>query len=279
MTNNYLLPVLILVTPSLVLANNLQDDWEDKDEKNPWSGYISVDYSRNGYRDSASLADRSTSATGVLRYSLSDQSRMQLVISGYDDRDSGEYGRQGQFWNDTSISYSRNNMLKPTGNSSISGEARLILPTSKFSRRDDLNFGTRLKARWAFSMDDYLDGLTLSNTLYIQKNFHEYKTSGDNQLIEYRVSNQFTLDYSFKEDFYFNMFVMPRQAWNYHGRRLNPDILHGEEFGYQITKKIGLAIGMTNAVSYYDPEQGSNPINDLVDLQKGTYYISANYQF
>ncbi|MFA0070657.1 hypothetical protein AB4344_22965, partial [Vibrio breoganii] len=81
-----------------------------------------------------------------------------------------------------------------------------------------------------------IEGLSLSNTLLLRKNFHEYKTAGGNQLIEYQLSSQFPLDYVFAEDFYFNIFVMPRQSWDYNGNTFDPTLLHGEEVGYQITK-------------------------------------------
>ncbi|EGA68871.1 hypothetical protein VISI1226_11097 [Vibrio sinaloensis DSM 21326] len=279
MSNNYLLPALLLVTPSLVFANNLQEEWKDENQDSPWSGYVSADYSRNGYKDSASNANRSASATGVVRYSFTDKSRLQLVVSGYHQQDGDVYGTQGQFWNDTSISYARNGLFKPTEGSSISGEVRMILPTSKASRRNDLKLGTRLKLHWSAPFDNWLDGLTLSNTLLLRKNFHEYKTAGGYQLIEYRLSNQFSIDYAFADDFYFNMYVMPRQSWDYNGNTFDPNVMHGEEIGYQVTDDISLAVGMTNGISYYDPERGSSPINDLIDLKKTTYYALISYQF
>ncbi|MFA0480063.1 hypothetical protein AB4648_15065 [Vibrio splendidus] len=274
-----MLPAFMLVAPSLALANNLQDEWESKNNENPWSGYISADYSRNGYEDSASLANRSASATGVVRYSFSDKSRLQVVASGYHLSDGDEYGTRGQFWNDTSISWGRNGLFKPTDGSSLSGEVRVILPTSKWSRRNDLTLGTRLKVRWSAPFDNWIEGLSLSNTLLLRKNFHEYKTAGGNQLIEYQLSSQFSLDYVFAEDFYFNIFVMPRQSWNYNGSTFDPTLLHGEEVGYQITKSLSISAGLTNGISYYNPERGSNPLNDLVDLKKTTYYAVINYQF
>ena len=279
MNNKYLLPAILLATPSLVLANDLQDEWQEKDVNNPWSGYLSADYSRNGYKDSASLANRSASATAVVRYAVTDKSRLQLVVSGYHQEDGDTYGTRGQFWNDSSVSWARNGLFTPTEDSSVSGEARLILPTSKASRRNDLKLGARLKLRWSAPFDNWMDGLTLSNTLLLRKNFHEYKTAGGNQLVEYRVSNQLSLDYSFADDFYFSVYLMPRQSWDYHGNTFDPTLMHGEEIGYQLSKKISLAVGMTNGVSYFDPERGPDPLNDLVDLKKSTYYVTMNYQF
>ncbi len=279
MRNKYLLLTLLLAIPTLVSANDLQDEWQEKKEEDPWSGYLSADYSRNGYEDSAAHANRSASATAVVRYAVTDTSRLQLVVSGYHQQDGDSYGSQGQFWNDTSIAWGRNGLFTPTADSSVSGEARLILPTSKSSRRHDLNLGVRLKLRWYVPLDSWADGLALSNTLLLRKNFHEYKTAGGFQLIEYRVSNQLSLDYSFTDDLYFNIYLMPRQSWDYHGHTFDPNLLHGEEIGYLLTDNILLAVGMTNGVSYYNPEKGVDPINDLIDLNKTTYYTTVSYLF
>lgn len=278
MNNRYLLPAMLLVAPFCVSANDLQDSWSD-DESSRWSGYISADYSRNGYRDGATNANRSASATGVIRYAFEDNSRLQLVVSGYHQQDGDVYGTKGQFWNDTSIGYARNGLFNPTEGSTVSGEVRAILPTSKTSRRNDLKLGTRLKLRWSAAFDEWLEGLSLSNTLLLRKNFHEYKTAGGYQLIEYRLSNQFSVDYVFAKDFYFNIYLMPRQSWDYNGNTFDPDMMHGEEIGYQFNEDISLAVGMTNGISYYDPEKGSSPINDLIDLKKTTYYALVSYQF
>jgi hypothetical protein len=279
MNKTKVLPILLLATPSLALANNLQDEWAEGDEKSAWSGYLSADYSRNGYEDSAYLANRSASATGVLRYAVTEKSRLQLVVSGYHQQDGDVYGTRGQFWNDTSLSWARNGLFNPTEGSSVSGEIRAIFPTSESSKRNDLQFGTRVKLRWSAAFDEWLEGLTLSNTVLLRKNFHEYKTAGGHQLIEYRLSNQFSVDYAFADDFYFNIFLMPRQSWNYHGNSLDPTILHGEEIGYQMTESISMSVGMTNSVGYYNPDKGQNPLNDLIDLKKMTYYAVVNYQF
>lgn len=279
MKNRYLLPAFLLAAPSLVLANDLQDEWDKKDEKNPWSGYVSVDYSRNGYKDSAYAADRSASATGVLRYSVTDTSRAQLVVYGYHQFDGNTYGDRGQFWGNTSLSWARNNLFKPTEDSSVSGELRLILPTSKASRRDDLQVGTRVKLRWSASFDDWVEGLMISNSLFLQKNFHEYKTAGNRRLTEYSLTNQLSVDYSFADDFYFNIYVMPRRTWDYEGNTHDPRISHGEEIGYQFNNELSFSIGMTNSATYYNPDRGPDPLNDLLDLKKMTYFAVANYQF
>lgn len=278
MKYKHILPALLLVAPSHLLAQDLQDEWQKKKDASPWSGYISADYSRNAYKDNSPLANRSASMTGVVRYALGESSRLQLIASGYHKWDGNTYGSRGQFWSDTSISYAKSNLFKPTDDSSVSGELRVILPTSKSSRRNDLKVGTRAKLRWSAPFDNWLEGLTISNSLSVQKNFHEYKTAGGNQLIEYRVSNQLSLDYGFAEDFYINFYLMPRQSWNYQGNRLNPDLIWGSEIGYQVNKKISMSLGMTNGISYVDHEKGPDPINDLFDLDKSTYFVTVNYK-
>lgn len=279
MKTRHMLPTILLMAPSLVLANDLQDSWTKKKEQSPWSGYISVDYSRNGYEDSASVADRSASATGVLRYAVTDTSRVQLVVSGYHAFDGDTYGDRGQFFGNTSLSWARNGIFEPTENSSVSSELRLIFPTSKVSQRDDLQVGARGKLRWFATLDDWAEGLSVSNSLLVRKNFHKYKTSGSRILNEYSVSNQFTVDYSFAEDFYFSVYVMPRKTWNYYGNSHNSHVSHGEEIGYQLNKNVSFSVGITNGVSYYNPDRGPNPLNDLIDLKEMTYFAVANYQF
>lgn len=279
MRKKYLLLTILLAIPTLVSANDLQDEWQEKKEKNPWSGYVSADYSRNGYADGTAFANRSASGVAVVRYAVTDKSRLQLVVSGYHQEDGDSYGSQGQFWNDTSIAWGRNGLFKPTEDSSVSGEARLILPTSKSSQRTDLDLGVGFKFRWNVPLDNWIDGLEFSDTLLLRKNFHEYKTAGGHQLIEYRVSNQLSLDYSITDNLYFNIFMMTRQSWDYHGNTFDPNLLHGEEIGYLLTDNILLAVGMTNGVSYYNAEKGMNPINDLIDLNKTTYYTTVSYLF
>jgi hypothetical protein len=46
-----------------------------------------------------------------------------------------------------------------------------------------------------------------------------------------------------------------------------------------MTESISMSVGMTNSVGYYNPDKGQNPLNDLIDLKKMTYYAVVNYQF
>ncbi|BDY03798.1 hypothetical protein [Ferrimonas sp. YFM] len=275
---SFLVASILWIAPFLASAENIQDRWSDPEESR-WSGFLSVDYTQNKYSAGAYLAERNYSATAIIRYSLNNDSRLQAVISGYHASDGDEYGSQGDFWSDTSLSWSRNNLWKPSKSSTLSGEVRLILPTSKFSRRQDLEFGVRGSLRVSFNLSDYVDGLYIGDSVRLRKNFHEYKTAGDQKLSEYQASNLFTIDYFFADRFNFSTYLISRYGWDYDGDNIYPDLIHGEELGYQLTDNIDIAIGMTNGITYYNQERGTDPIHDFVDLDKMNYYFVANYQF
>lgn len=266
------------MTSFLAHAENIQDRWSAL-EKSRWSGFISLDYSQNKYKSDTYLADRSYSGTAIIRYALSKDSRLQGVFSGYYTNDGDTYGEQGSFWNDSSLSWSKNNVWKPHKNIKMSTELRAILPTSERSQRQDLELGLRGGMRFSFNLSQYLDGLYLGNSIRLRKNFHEYKSAGGQRLSEYQLSNVFTLDYFFAPRFNFSTYVIARKSWDYNGNGQYPDLIHGEEFGYHLAENLDLALGMTNGITYYNNERGTDPIHDLIDLDKVNFYFVANYQF
>ena len=242
-------------------------------------GVLSVDYSRNRHDDSSSLADRSYSGTGIVRYSLTDRSRLSAIVSGYRALDGDSYGSQGYFWNDSILSWAMNDLWDLGDSIMVSSDLRAILPTSRDSRQRDLNLGVRAGIGFSFDLSDYIKGLHISDSLRLRKNFYQYKTAGNVVLSEYQLSNQLSVDYFFAKRFSFNAYLISRKSWSYGGTAFDPDLIHGEELGYQLTDDVDIALGMTNGITYYNPEQGINPIHDLIDLDKMNFYLAVNYQF
>ncbi|USD38412.1 MULTISPECIES: hypothetical protein [Ferrimonas] len=275
---------LLLVAPILwaasflVHAENIQDRWVTP-EKSRWSGFISFDYTQNKYSANAYLSERIYSGTAIIRYALNKDSRLQAVISGYHSDDGDDYGSQGDFWNDTSLSWSENNVWNPTDSVTMSTELRAIFPTSRLSQRQDLEFSVRGGVRFSFDLSEYVKGLYIGNNIRLRKNFHEYESAGGQPMTEYQLSDLITMDYFFAKRFNFSAYIIVRQSWNYDGGDFYPDLIHGEEFGYQLSDNIDLALGMTNGITYYNQARGTNPIHDLIDLDKMNFYFVANYQF
>ncbi|NRA62793.1 MAG: hypothetical protein HRU25_18235 [Psychrobium sp.] len=271
-----LLTVALTGLSSSIQAEDIQDRWSIE-QKNRWSAFVSVDYSRNRYKSHTSLSARNLSGSAVVRYALDKDSRIQAIVSGYHTYDNAV--NRGDYYNDFWLSYSRNNLWRPLDNVVMSGEARIALPVSKASKRRDLRTSIRGSLRFVVDLSDTVEGLYLSDYLRVKKNFHQFKTAGEQPLTQYQISNIVALDYYFAEKFSFSANIMVRKNWNYAGRGYSPSIIHSEQFGYQINNHIDVAAGITNSASYYNPEQGSNPLDDLSDFDKSTLYVTLNYIF
>ena len=264
-------------------AEDIQDRWVVK-EKSKWSSIVSIDYSATDYDRNTNLSDRALqnrtlSGYGVLRYSLDKDTRLQAIVSGYHSYDNGPIGLRGDLINDMWLSYSRNNLWKPTSNITMSGEARFAIPLSKHSKRNDLDTAIRLGLRFSLDLSDSIDGLYLNDYIRARQNFHQYTTAGGIGQTQYSVSNIVALDYYFASKWSFSTNVLYRESWDYSSNSKDPIIVHSEQIGYQVSNNMDVALGITNSASYYSPERGPNPLDDLTDVDKSTFYFAINYLF
>lgn len=278
------LPLLSVAIASMSThAEDIQDRWIEK-EKSRWSSVVSVDYSWTDYDreflvSDRALTNRTLSGYGIVRYSLDKDTRLQAVLSGYHAYDNGPLGLRGDLINDMWLSYSRNNLWKPTDNFKMSGEARIAVPLSKSSERNDLQTAIRLGLRFSLDLSDTIEGLYISDYIRVRKNFHEYKTAGEQWLQEYQITNILAADYYFAGNWSLSANVMYRQGWDYDSRQPAATVLHSEQIGYQISDQMDVALGLTNSASYYTPERGPNPLDALSDFDKSTFYFAINYLF
>lgn len=279
----YLPFVGAVIFTSPTFAEDIQDRWTKK-EKSKWSSILSVDYSWTKYDEKSLLSDRALtnrtlSGYGIIRYSIDSDTRVQAIISGYHAYDNGPLGLRGDLINDMWLSYSKNNLWTPTKNFKMSGEARIAIPLSKRSEREDLKTAVRIGLRFSLDLSDYVEGLYISDYIRARKNFHKYKTAGEQRLIEHQLSNIFAIDYYFADKWSVSTNILYRQGWNYHNGQPAASILHSGQIGYQIKKDMDIALGLTNSATYYSPEQGPDPLDSLTDIDKSTFYFTINYLF
>ncbi|UXI00916.1 hypothetical protein [Photobacterium sp. TY1-4] len=237
-----------------------------------WGATFGMDYSRNAYDSNSYLADRNLTASATITYNLSQSTKFSALISGRHSYD----GERGDYWDDIWLTATRSNLWSPTDTLSMSVGGRVLLPISDTASKTDLQTALRGDIQFSLTLDHLLPGLAFHDSVRLQKNFHRYTTAGDLPLEEYRLSNLFALEYTVDKWFFSTNFVSA-ESWSYRGTRHSPELTHAAEVGYQITDAFSAALGMTNSATYYDPDRGPNPLNDLFDLEKPTYYITLNY--
>lgn len=237
-----------------------------------WGASIGIDYSRNAYDSNSYLADRNLAASATITYKLSEQTELSALISGRHSYD----GERGDYWDDIWLTATRRNLWMPTDNLSMSVGGRVLIPLSDTSIKNDLQTAIRGDLKFSLTLDHLLPGLTISDAIRLKKNFHQYTTAGAHPLEEYRLSNLLAVDYA-AEPWFFSTNFVSAESWSYRGIRYSPELIYSAEVGYQFTAAFSAALGMTNSAIYYDPDRGPNPLNDLFDLEKPTYYITLNY--
>lgn len=237
-----------------------------------WGASIGIDYSRNAYDSNSYLADRNLAASATITYNLSENTKFSALISGHHSYD----GEKGDYWDDIWLTATQNNLWAPTDSISMSVGSRVLIPVSDTSIKNDLQTAIRGDIKFSLTLDSLLPGLSISDSVRLQKNFHQYTTAGGHPLEEYRLSNLFAVDYSAEQWFFSTNFVSSK-SWSYRDTSYSPKLTHSAEIGYLFTDEFSVAIGMTNSATYYDPDRGPNPLNNLFDLEKPTYYITLNY--
>lgn len=260
--------------PLTAHAESPTDEQASVESDQPWSFSASSSYSRNAYRDTSYLASRSIDASVTLGYRFDDNWSLSADIAGIHQFD----GEKGQYWQNAWIKAKYADLYQPTENLSFSAGMRVLIPLSETAQKSDLSTAIRADLSLSYDMAFLLEGLTLTDSVRIRKNFHRYTTVGTTQLEEYRLSNSFGLTYEFG-DWWLSATIDSSTSWTYRGNEYSPEFSHSEELGYNVTENISLAVGLTNSARYFDADRGPNPIDTLFDLDKPTYYLSITYNY
>ncbi|UTV27350.1 hypothetical protein [Photobacterium atrarenae] len=268
----YNLAIYAMVPALLSTGIYAQESTQPSPPGKKWGASIGIDYSRNAYDSNSYLAERNLAASATITYNLNDNTQFSALISGRHSFD----GERGDYWDDFWLTATRRNLWTPTDNLSMSVGGRVLIPISDTSVKNDLQTAIRGDVKFTLVLDHWLSGLTVSDAIRLRKNFHQYTTAGGHPLEEYRFSNLLTVDYT-KAKWFFSTNFVSAESWSYRGTRYSPKLTYAAEIGYQITTPFSAALGMTNSATYYDPDRGPSPLNDLFDLEKPTYYITLNY--
>jgi len=269
--------LMLFTMVSALISNGIHAEEQVQNvpsQQKKWGASIGIDYSRNGYEDSHYLADRNLALTATINYYLNSDTKFSAIISGRHSYD----GERGEFWSDIWLTAKRYNIWNPTDNIAMSAGARILIPVSKESIKNDLNTAIRGNIKFYYSLDHIIEGLLISDSIRLRKNFHQYTTAGAHPLEEYRISNLFSVEYT-PNEWFFSTNLVSSKSWSYRGKSYSPELTYTAEIGYQFNDEFSLATGLTNSATYYDPDRGPNPLENLFDLEKPTYYITLNYDF
>ena len=238
------------------------------------SGDITVDYSRNAYKSSSYNAQRSTGLN--LRLNYTTDNNVTLTATG---RTQYSYDKEiGWFPQDYWFSATKADIYKPTDWLNIGGDIRAALPLSELSDKTKLQTAVRGALIFGFDLSSWLEGLRFTYQPRALKNFHEYKTAGGRNLVEYDLSSYYELLYLY-DKWFFLASATNNHSWTYKGNYNHPGLTHLEHIGYSITDKISIGAGHTNSISFFDPNQGPSPINHLLDYKHSTFYVLTTYKF
>ncbi|MCE2593500.1 hypothetical protein K6Y31_01550 [Motilimonas cestriensis] len=260
-----------------VLSNNAFAQSSESTESSVFdriSGSIAVDYSRNAYDSDSYKARRSTGISYGLSYTTEND-----IALGVNGRTQYSYDQEiGWFPQDYWLSISKSNLYQPTEWLTIGGDIRAAIPVSEYSDKTKLNTAVRGAVTFAVDLSAWAEGLSFTFQPRLLKNFHQYKTAGGRNLVEYDAGAYYGLAYDY-QDWTFSASAINNHTWTYKGNYNHPSISHQEYIGYQVTSKVSLGVGHTNSVSFFDPSRGPSPVSRLLDYKHSTFYALAVYSF
>ncbi|HAS6371165.1 TPA: hypothetical protein RQJ73_001708 [Vibrio vulnificus] len=243
-------------------------------QNSPWNLTFSTSYSRNAYPDNSYLASRSLDASLTVKYETETNWLFSANFSGVHQFD----GHEGQYWRDVWLRAVYRDLYQPTENLNFSASIRGVIPISDIAKTTDLSTAFRADLNLSYDLGFLLEGLQLTDSVRLRKNFHRYTTAGNLQLEEYRLSNSFGLSYEYG-DWWISTTIDSSKSWTYRGSEYSPEFSHAEEIGYNATESFSVAAGLTNSARYFDTDRGPNPIDTLFDLDKPTYYLTLTYNY
>ncbi|MCP4321573.1 MAG: hypothetical protein GY951_03705 [Psychromonas sp.] len=269
----YVLPVMA----SCVLSSTLyaQEESNENDQLvDHLFGGVSIDYSRNAFKDSSYKANRSAGMN--LRLGYKNDNNLRMMLSG-----GASYrldGEEGLFTNDYWFSVGKSDIFQPTSWLTIGADGRIALPISEFSRKTELNTAIRGAVSFNFNLENSLKGLRFTFQPRLKANFHEYKTAGNVNLTQYSASTLYALNYGY-EKWSFGITAINTHNWTYKGTYKTPNLTHIEHIGYQISDNWNVGIGHTNSTNFFDPDRGPSPESQIFDVKSSTFYGTLIYSF
>lgn len=154
-----------------------------------------------------------------------------------------------------------------------------LAPTSTKSREMDSLYGSfRFNPRLKFTFVPSGIPLEGQYTFSYIKNFHEYKTTaGGGSNLDYAFRHRLQPSIPLGEKFALNFDFLRTSGWTYNGNPKNTfDI--GEEFSFQATDQVALAVGHSNGGNAYKVN-GVDPNVALFDEQSSSVYGSMSVTF
>ncbi|WP_087025184.1 hypothetical protein [Thaumasiovibrio subtropicus] len=278
--NSLILLGAALMSASVIAAENESGQSEENKAEevkvsSPWSVGLSGSYSRNAYKDSAYNAKRTFSANVSVSRKFWNDYRFTVSGGGYRSLD----GAIGWYETDIFGTVSKSNFVTLFDTIKSSASLRFSLPISELSRKDKLRTSVRGAIAFRYSPEEGLfENFTLGLTPRVTKNFHEYKTVGTRSLTEWNLSNLTSLSYSYGK-WSARIDFLNSANYSYQGTRKPLSMTHTESISYQVTPKFGVSAGHTNSVTFFDREQGPDPVFEFFDERSSTFFISANYNF
>ncbi|MGF1767538.1 hypothetical protein L4D06_09140 [Enterovibrio makurazakiensis] len=249
--------------PLTVLAENL--------EESAWGGNAVAYYSQNGFDkdDYRSIRSLNWSAKGT--YKISELYLAYLTSGGYRAYED----ETGDFFTDTALGLSRSSLVEFGETGKVGAQIQLTLPTSEFSRKNDLQSGVRL----ATSVTANALGIDFYLSPRYRKNFHEYKTTVNGKVLtEHIVSVVGNVGYGLG-DAYFEGTVIGGTSWTYQGSRRDWTYVGEIKASYPLTENLSAALSASNSGVYYDAERGTLGNIDLFDEKEATYTASLTFSF
>lgn len=262
---------LLAVLPLLSFSSHAENE--------QWFGMVSATFNDN-YHQEDYLDDKSTDLSLNVGYHLTKQSDIYLSSAiTYQNNDfCNRYNDDYWCMSNTYVYGSYKGLYQISDNIRLDYKARLLIPTSNYSKDSHLYTAIGNYVPISFNLTDFIHGLSISITPSFNKYFHQYKTYDGKNLVEYAFSTSLTSVYNINK-WAFVLALTNSEYRTYQGDWKKPVMEVVAELDYQLTDAMGLAIGYSNNAQYYNPEQGRNPITDLFDDKDPYFYLSASYSF
>lgn len=232
-----------------------------------------ADLSSNMYEVGSTSNQMSSSVSGTFIYRL--ENRDQLLFSASGSKDLTGL-RESRLLN-TFIAYRKNNVIKigkAVGNLELryfyiaDENQRKALYREGMVRLQSGIFGS-ISKNWSFF---YQPRLT-----WFQNKFKQTRAGETNP--EWNASQLLMLTYSLNDKWSFNLTGLHSKSRTYTGSNSPDTVSVSQEINYQMTPKITLGFGHSNASQLIDAERGPGGNINLYDDNSSTVYSSMTYIF
>jgi hypothetical protein len=225
---------------------------------------LTFEYASNLRKGSSPDKDDSVSLQAESVYSFSKKSDLSLrldMTQKLDDEKKSSLSNTLIIYTPTMIALNQEVQFKP--------EVSLTLPTDE-TLRDQQSYRGTLSLRPVF---EYISlkfpGLVLVNTIYLNRNLHEYKTKNDySPNIEYSVRNRFEIGYGWNDKWSLALANDYVRSWTY-GGYAREAFYFAQSLDYEFLKKWFVSLSHENEGSVRGPN--NNGENVEIFNEKSSY--------